>query len=183
MMPTHSVDPSTAIDMQPVYNIKAVVEATGLSAATLRAWERRYGALSPTRNGKGYRLYSAHEISMLRWLKARLDEGLSISQAIVLMDRQCPAVLPRDPTPSLAFPRDLSAVRQALLAALVDFNEGGAEHIIAEAYALYFAERLPDNGVPARFTVHVVDVPDRAASYEFYGTALYQRALQRTRTD
>jgi len=26
--------------------------------------------------------------------------------------------------------------------------------------------------------VHVVDVPDAAASYEFYGIALLQRALQ-----
>lgn len=49
----------------------------------------------------------------------------------------------------------------------------------AEAYATYFADHLPDNGVPARFTVHVVDVPDAAASYEFYGAALLQRALQR----
>jgi hypothetical protein len=48
----------------------------------------------------------------------------------------------------------------------------------AEAYAGYFATYLPDNGVPARFTVHVVDVPDTAASYEFYGTALLQRSLQ-----
>jgi hypothetical protein len=48
----------------------------------------------------------------------------------------------------------------------------------AEAYAGYFAANLPDNGVPARFTVHVVDVPDTAASYEFYGTALLQRSLQ-----
>ena len=48
----------------------------------------------------------------------------------------------------------------------------------AEAYAAYFADHLPDNGVPCRFTVHVVDVPDRAASYEFYATALLQRALQ-----
>ena len=48
----------------------------------------------------------------------------------------------------------------------------------AEAYAGYFATHLPDNGVPCRFTVHVVDVPDTAASYEFYGTALLQRALQ-----
>lgn len=48
----------------------------------------------------------------------------------------------------------------------------------AESYAEYFATHLPDNGVPARFTVHVVDVPDTAASYEFYGTALLQRALQ-----
>ncbi|CAN5546313.1 hypothetical protein BH09CHL1_BH09CHL1_18080 [soil metagenome] len=45
----------------------------------------------------------------------------------------------------------------------------------AEAYSGYFADELPDNGVPARFTVHVVDVPDKAASYEFYATALLQR--------
>jgi hypothetical protein len=49
----------------------------------------------------------------------------------------------------------------------------------AEAYANYFAEHLPENGVPCRFTVQVVDVPDKAASYEFYGTALLQRSLQR----
>lgn len=48
----------------------------------------------------------------------------------------------------------------------------------AEAYAGYVAEHLPENGVPARFTVHVVDVPDTAASYEFSGVALLQRALQ-----
>lgn len=48
----------------------------------------------------------------------------------------------------------------------------------AEAYSAYFADNLPDNGVPCRFTVHVVDVPDTAASYEFYGVALLQRALQ-----
>jgi hypothetical protein len=50
----------------------------------------------------------------------------------------------------------------------------------AEAYRDYFARNLPDNGVPCRFTVHVVDVPDKAASYEFYGTALYQPSLQST---
>ena len=49
----------------------------------------------------------------------------------------------------------------------------------AEAYRGFFAEYLPDNGVPARFTVHLLDVPDKAASYEFYGTALYQRSLRR----
>ncbi len=49
----------------------------------------------------------------------------------------------------------------------------------ARAYADFFATHCPENGLPARFTVHVVDVPDAAASYEFYGTALYQQALQR----
>ena len=48
----------------------------------------------------------------------------------------------------------------------------------AEAYQAFFRDELPENGVPARFTVHLLDVPDKAASYEFYGTALYQKALQ-----
>jgi hypothetical protein len=46
------------------------------------------------------------------------------------------------------------------------------------AYRRFFKEHCPDNGLPARFTVHVVDVPDQAASYEFYGTALFQKTLQ-----
>jgi hypothetical protein len=46
----------------------------------------------------------------------------------------------------------------------------------AEAYSSFFADELPDNGVPARFTVHLLDVPDTAASYEFYSTALLQRS-------
>ena len=48
----------------------------------------------------------------------------------------------------------------------------------AKAYSGFFKEYMPENGVPARFTVHVVDVPDQAASYEFYATALYQKSLQ-----
>lgn len=47
-----------------------------------------------------------------------------------------------------------------------------------EAYRGFFRDDLSENGVPARFTVHLVDVPDKAASYEFYSTALYQKALQ-----
>jgi hypothetical protein len=47
-----------------------------------------------------------------------------------------------------------------------------------EAYSGFFADRLPDNGLPARFTVQVVDVPDQAASYELYSTAILQRRPQ-----
>lgn len=48
----------------------------------------------------------------------------------------------------------------------------------ARAYPAYFKEFLPGKGLPVRFTVHVVDVPDPAASYEFYSTALLQRSLK-----
>lgn len=46
----------------------------------------------------------------------------------------------------------------------------------ARAYGGYFREQLPEHGLPARFTVHLIDVPDKAASYEFYTTALLQRS-------
>ena len=48
-----------------------------------------------------------------------------------------------------------------------------------KAYADYFATHMPECGVPARFTVHVVDVPDAAASYEFWATGIYQPALHK----
>lgn len=48
----------------------------------------------------------------------------------------------------------------------------------AEAYSSFFADQLPENGVPCRFTVHLTDVPDTAASYEFYAVGLLQRSLR-----
>jgi hypothetical protein len=45
----------------------------------------------------------------------------------------------------------------------------------AEAYSSFFADNYPEHGVPSRFTVHLVDVPDTAASYEFYSVGLLQR--------
>src|ERR687896_467195 len=50
--------------------------------------------------------------------------------------------------------------------------EDWLQEAYAEAYAGFFAEQLPEHGLPCRFTVHLLDVPDKAASYEFYSTAL-----------
>ncbi|OOE97942.1 hypothetical protein BZG79_15885, partial [Salinivibrio sp. MA427] len=37
--------------------ISQVAEQTGVNPVTLRAWQRRYGLLSPARTAKGHRLY------------------------------------------------------------------------------------------------------------------------------
>ena len=70
---------------EPIYNVRAVAQQTGLSAATLRAWERRYGFPTPQRTASGYRLYSARDIQLLRWLKAQLEGGMATSQAVALL--------------------------------------------------------------------------------------------------
>src|SRR3954462_9572650 len=68
----------------PMYNLKAVVQETGLKPDTLRAWERRYGLPDPQRRESGHRLYSQNDINMLKWLSTRQDEGMSISRAVEL---------------------------------------------------------------------------------------------------
>jgi DNA-binding transcriptional MerR regulator len=68
----------------PLYNTKAVVQQTGIPAPTLRAWERRYTFLLPGRADNSYRRYSERDIAVIRWLKERVDGGMSISQAIAL---------------------------------------------------------------------------------------------------
>ena len=45
----------------------------------------------------------------------------------------------------------------------------------ARAYADYWGAKMPENGLPARFTVYVEDLPNAKASFEISGTALLQR--------
>ena len=68
----------------PTLNLKAVIQMTGLSADTLRAWERRYHLPKPERTPGGQRLYSQRDISILKWLMTRQSEGMSISNAVGL---------------------------------------------------------------------------------------------------
>ena len=77
----------TYSDKTPIYNLKAVVQETGLKADTLRAWERRYGVPAPQRTESGHRLYSEYDIEVLKWLIVRQEEGMSISRAIELLSR------------------------------------------------------------------------------------------------
>jgi MerR family transcriptional regulator, light-induced transcriptional regulator len=68
----------------PLFNTNAAVQQTGVAAHTLRSWERRYNILSPERAQNHYRLYSERDIVIIRWLKTRVDAGMSISQATAL---------------------------------------------------------------------------------------------------
>lgn len=131
------------VDAQPIYNIKAVVKATGLPAATLRVWERRYGLLVPHRTESGYRLYSAQDITLLRWLKARVDEGVNISQAIALHSHRRKEEGLRVGTDHRVQARSGAVGVQAdLLEALLGFDEGRADLALEEAFALYGVETV-----------------------------------------
>ena len=54
------------------YRIRAVAELTGVSTATLRAWERRYGVPTPSRTASAYRLYGDEDVALVA---SHLGEG------------------------------------------------------------------------------------------------------------
>jgi DNA-binding transcriptional MerR regulator len=127
------------------HNIKAVVQQTGVPADTVRAWERRYGLPRPPRTATGRRLYSERDIATIRWLRARTDEGMTISQAVQQLKAR------GDDPPALSAavggarsrePRAGAAPARELLAALLAFDEQGAGTIVEEAFALYRVEEV-----------------------------------------
>lgn len=128
-----------------LFNTKAVVQETGVSAATLRAWERRYGVPEPERTESNYRLYSERDIALIRWLRERVEGGLSISQAIELYrsvsegGENAPSTIPGE-TPherQARQPHDFATSSARLMAAFKAFDEQRADHLLNELFALY----------------------------------------------
>jgi DNA-binding transcriptional MerR regulator/methylmalonyl-CoA mutase cobalamin-binding subunit len=70
-----------------LYPIRAVAQMTGISLDTLRAWERRYDAVTPRRGDRG-RMYTDADVTRLRQLGALVDRGHAIGTIARLDDGQ-----------------------------------------------------------------------------------------------
>jgi DNA-binding transcriptional MerR regulator/methylmalonyl-CoA mutase cobalamin-binding subunit len=92
----------------------------GVSADLLRAWERRYGVLTPARSSGGYRLYSEVDEHRVRVMQAHLARGLSAAEAAQAALRETPAL--GIPAPSTA--------GEALTRALEGFDEPSAQDLL-----------------------------------------------------
>ncbi|KJV07353.1 transcriptional regulator [Methylocucumis oryzae] len=62
------------------YLISTVSKRSGVKSDLVRAWERRYQAVTPTRTTGGHRVYSDLDIARLKLLNQATNKGHSISQ-------------------------------------------------------------------------------------------------------
>jgi MerR family transcriptional regulator, light-induced transcriptional regulator len=72
----------------PRYRIQTVALRTGVPAATLRAWERRYGIPRPGRTGTAYRSYSERDVQLVQRLRELCESGLAPSDAATLLRQE-----------------------------------------------------------------------------------------------
>ena len=65
------------------HRIHRVAKLTGLSKDVIRVWERRYGLVKPSRSSNRYREYSDEEVTLLRFVKAQMEQGATIGALAV----------------------------------------------------------------------------------------------------
>jgi methanogenic corrinoid protein MtbC1 len=175
----------------PAYNLKVVLQLTGIKPDTLRAWERRYGLPLPHRSAGGHRLYSQYDIEMIKWLMERQGEGMRINRAIDLwrgiqdggndpLDEAHPVGLV-EPGGELTIitGSTLDEMRDRWIEACLAFDESGAERILSQSFALYPVELVCTEILQQG----IVDIGDRwyrgvvTVQQEHFSSSLVQRRL------
>lgn len=103
----------TAMASRGYLRIGELARRTGTSPELLRAWEQRYGLLSPSRSQGGFRLYSDEDLDRVRRVRALIADGISAAEAARrVLERNEPEPVARPV--ALEAGRDLEAALDAM---------------------------------------------------------------------
>ncbi len=114
--------------------IGELARRTGVSVELLRAWEKRYGLLSPRRTSGGFRLYDADDERRVRRMRELISGGLSAGEAAseaLARTGVPPDGLTSDETP------ELQRLAVTLEASLDRYDEAAANEVLDRLLAAY----------------------------------------------
>jgi DNA-binding transcriptional MerR regulator/methylmalonyl-CoA mutase cobalamin-binding subunit len=123
-----------AADGDKLLRIGELSRRVGVPVESLRAWERRYGLVAPSRTRGGFRLYGEDDVARVLAMRSHLDAGLSAAQAARLSLVEDAAVtaarlsLVEDAAVTAA-PAPVADASE-LVAALDRFDETGAQRAL-----------------------------------------------------
>ncbi len=116
--------------------IGELARRAGIPAATLRAWERRYGIVDPQRTEAGYRLYTDEDERRLRAMIALIERGLAPAEAARQVLREAELADANGERPEVQ-PTDIDVLRADLLESLQSFDEASAHAVLDRAVSAY----------------------------------------------
>ena len=114
-----------------LYPIRTVSRVTGVNSVTLRAWERRYGLITPHRTEKGHRLYTEQDIDLINRIVDLVNRGIPISQVEQRLHERAAAEGDK------ALNDSWRVTRERMLAAIARFDEATLDAAYNEALSLY----------------------------------------------
>jgi DNA-binding transcriptional MerR regulator/methylmalonyl-CoA mutase cobalamin-binding subunit len=131
-----------------VYTIRQASRLTGVSEASLRAWERRYSVVAPHRNDSGYRLYDEEALAVVSTMRRLVDDGWSPAEAADAIRRGAvPAVLDevdsRETSDGLPQPNAVTYMQRFLTSA-AQMDTAGIEESLDGGFALGSFEHVVD---------------------------------------
>ncbi|WP_044873580.1 MerR family transcriptional regulator [Pseudomonas sp. LFM046] len=172
---------SGALKQEELFPIREVSRLTGVNPVTLRAWERRYGLIQPTRTESGHRLYSLADVEAVRSILAWIERGVSVSKVGKLLARSNAARSPVASVYQASSTAEWSEWRTQVRSAVSTLDEVALERVYGQVFSTYplhvvFADVL----MPVwRELLLRQDEFGRGSEWVFFDSFLRARALQR----
>ena len=119
-----------------LYPMRVVSRLTGLTADTIRVWERRYGAVAPDRTEGNKRRYNGSQVRRLVLLRRATELGHSIGQVARLRDEELRRII-GETSPDIGSQVSLyAALVEDYLGAVINFEVQRAESILTRTAAI-----------------------------------------------
>ncbi|MCQ4347635.1 MerR family transcriptional regulator [Pseudomonas stutzeri] len=122
---------------EELYPIREVSRLTGVNPVTLRAWERRYGLIQPTRTDSGHRLYSQADIEAVRSILAWIERGVAVSKVGKILARSSALKAPSAPAYDDVAAGEWGEWQAQLRRAVGAFDEAQLERLYGQVYSSY----------------------------------------------
>lgn len=136
--------------LSPLHSVRIVARRTGLKPDLLRAWEKRYHVVEPTRSPGGQRIYSEADIERLRLLVKVTSAGRQIGQVASLSDSELRKMVAGDAEEaprSVALHTEQTSAAQyinAALAAAESFDASALESVLRQATLMLSSDQALD---------------------------------------
>lgn len=131
------VPQTVSLEQQELFPIREVSRLTGVNPVTLRAWERRYGLIVPTRTESGHRLYSMTDIERVRSILGWIERGVAVSKIGKILARSEPLQALSHIIPNDLVQADYAQWQQQVQAAVSAFDDVQLEQVYGQIYSSY----------------------------------------------
>lgn len=158
------------IDESSCFPIRELSARTQVNTVTIRAWERRYGLLSPQRTDKGHRLYSETDVATIEKILSLVARGVPLRKVKALLGQQDAATTDSDAD-------NWSQQVSELKAAISSYSAGKIEHFINDLFLNYPVSLCRQKLIEP--TLQALSNKQSKAAYLFAESALIRYTLFR----
>lgn len=127
----------TPLIREELFPIREVSRLTGVTPVTLRAWERRYGLIQPTRTESGHRLYSMTDIERVRSIVGWIERGVAVSKVGKILAKTEPLKVLAQIIPNELVQTDYDRWQQQVQTAVSAFDEAQLELVYGQIFSSY----------------------------------------------